>query len=103
MASPGNQHCANCIGTLSFPIHTADGQTPRDESDLSADRPDGYRFLQTVIIFFRFVRFPFVGSRRTHNLASYKLSSIARKTVIVYQLKQIVDKCPLRKCEGGRN
>jgi len=50
MASPGNQHCANCIGTLSFPIHTADGQTPRDESDLSADRPDGYRFLQTVII-----------------------------------------------------
>ena len=51
MASPGNQHCANCIGTLSFPIHTADGQTPRDESDLSADRPDGYRFLQTVIIF----------------------------------------------------
>jgi len=20
MASPGNQHCANCIGTLSFPI-----------------------------------------------------------------------------------
>ena len=22
MASPGNQHCANCIGTLSFPITT---------------------------------------------------------------------------------
>ena len=21
MASPGNRHCANCIGTLSFPIH----------------------------------------------------------------------------------
>ena len=20
MASPGNQHCANCIGTFSFPI-----------------------------------------------------------------------------------
>jgi len=20
MASPGNQHCANCVGTLSFPI-----------------------------------------------------------------------------------
>ena len=20
MASPGNQHCANCIGTLSFPV-----------------------------------------------------------------------------------
>ena len=20
MASPGNQHCANCIGTLSFPL-----------------------------------------------------------------------------------
>ena len=23
MASPGNPHCANCIGTLSFPIITA--------------------------------------------------------------------------------
>jgi len=23
MASPGNQHCANCIGTLSFPISNA--------------------------------------------------------------------------------
>jgi len=22
MASPGNHHCANCIGTLSFPIGT---------------------------------------------------------------------------------
>ena len=21
MASPGNQHCASCIGTLSFPMH----------------------------------------------------------------------------------
>ena len=21
MAGPGNQHCANCIGTLSFPIY----------------------------------------------------------------------------------
>jgi len=21
MASPGNQHCANCIGTFSFPIY----------------------------------------------------------------------------------
>ena len=23
MASPGNEHCANCIGTLSFPIGKA--------------------------------------------------------------------------------
>ena len=23
MASPGNRHCANCIGTLSFPVKTA--------------------------------------------------------------------------------
>jgi len=23
MASPGNQHCASCIGTLSFPIDVA--------------------------------------------------------------------------------
>ena len=25
MASPGNQHCASCIGTLSFPIQSATG------------------------------------------------------------------------------
>ena len=25
MASPRNQHCANCIGTLSFPIFVALG------------------------------------------------------------------------------
>ena len=25
MASPGNRHCANCIGTLSFPICTRVG------------------------------------------------------------------------------
>jgi len=24
MASPGNRHCANCIGTLSFPINSQD-------------------------------------------------------------------------------
>ena len=24
MASPGNRHCASCIGTLSFPIITTD-------------------------------------------------------------------------------
>ena len=31
MASQGNQHCANCIGTLSFPIVllTDLGQTPK--------------------------------------------------------------------------
>ena len=23
MASPGNQHCVNCIGTLSFPMSVA--------------------------------------------------------------------------------
>ena len=27
MASPGNQHCANCIGTLSFPIAYIDVQS----------------------------------------------------------------------------
>ena len=26
MASPGNRHCANCIGTLSFPIQRAPTQ-----------------------------------------------------------------------------
>ena len=24
MASPGNRHCANCIGTLSFPMAVSD-------------------------------------------------------------------------------
>jgi len=26
MAGPGNQHCANCIGTLSFRMRTLDYQ-----------------------------------------------------------------------------
>ena len=26
MAGPGNQHCANCIGTLSFPRKTSEGR-----------------------------------------------------------------------------
>ena len=26
MASPGNQHCANCIGTLSFPVCVSTGR-----------------------------------------------------------------------------
>ena len=26
MASPGNHHCANCIGTLSFPIRAREHQ-----------------------------------------------------------------------------
>jgi len=50
-----------------------------------------------------YFRFPLVGSRRTHNLATYKLSSTASKTVIVYQLKKIVDECPLTKFEGRLN
>ena len=32
MASPGNQHCANCIGTLSFPIHCRSAAGPRVSS-----------------------------------------------------------------------
>jgi len=27
MASPGNRHCANCIGTLSFPIRLRPGRS----------------------------------------------------------------------------
>jgi len=44
-----------------------------------------------------YFRFPFVGSRRTHNLATYKLSSIASKTVIVYQLKKNCRQVPINK------
>jgi len=29
MASPGNRHCANCIGTLSFPVKSGHAVTPR--------------------------------------------------------------------------
>jgi len=28
MANPGNQHCASCIGTLSFPITRLDDKRP---------------------------------------------------------------------------
>ena len=44
-----------------------------------------------------YFRFPLVGSRRTHNLATYKLSSIASKTVIVYQLKKNCRQVPINK------
>ena len=30
MASPGNQHCANCIGTLSFPTFVYNAKLPFD-------------------------------------------------------------------------
>ena len=30
MASPGNQHCANCIGTLSSPMTTELSQLARE-------------------------------------------------------------------------
>ena len=33
MASPGNQHCANCIGTLSFPIATYVWVEYKDQSN----------------------------------------------------------------------
>jgi len=38
MASPGNQHCANCIGTLSFPIgiSTTDINEPALTTSISA-------------------------------------------------------------------
>jgi len=29
MASPGNRHCANCIGALSFPIYRTEPATER--------------------------------------------------------------------------
>jgi len=34
MASPGNQHCANCIGTPSSPLDAADDGQPVLESVL---------------------------------------------------------------------
>ena len=36
MASPGNQHCANCIGTLSFPIYK---QQTKSAKNLTARSP----------------------------------------------------------------
>ena len=39
MASPGNQHCANCIGTLSFPFVGRAGATIRRPSYHSATPP----------------------------------------------------------------
>jgi len=39
MASPGNQHCANCIGTLSFPLNR-DNNTLREYARLLSHIPD---------------------------------------------------------------
>ena len=30
MASPGNRHCANCIGTLSFPMRGCKSDVERE-------------------------------------------------------------------------
>ena len=38
MASPGNQHCAGCIGTLSFPIVTTKVQVFIESSDVPVKR-----------------------------------------------------------------
>jgi len=35
MVSPGNQHCANCIGTLSFPIVRHQPRSPTDVAEVS--------------------------------------------------------------------
>jgi len=48
MASPGNQHCANCIGTLSFPISiscvlNADSRRQVDELISYTERTLAYR------------------------------------------------------------
>jgi len=34
MASPGNQHCANCTGTLSFRTTTGERRTERATRDV---------------------------------------------------------------------
>ena len=39
MASPGNQHCAHCIGTLSFPISITPLTALSSRSALIADSP----------------------------------------------------------------
>jgi len=39
MARPGNQHCANCIGTLSFPLNR-DNNTLREYARLLSHIPD---------------------------------------------------------------
>jgi len=36
MASPGNQHCANCIGTLSFPTYKQQTKSAKDLTVRSA-------------------------------------------------------------------
>ena len=43
IASPGNQHCANCIGTLSFPMETG-GRT-----DSRTDTTDRISFRASVV------------------------------------------------------
>ena len=45
MASPGNRHCANCIGTLSFPINVSRGHRQRAPHDAvsGVNKLDGRR------------------------------------------------------------
>ena len=45
MASPGNQHCANCIGTLLFPIEHSNS---RFDSIRCANRLESIRFVKKI-------------------------------------------------------
>jgi len=53
MASPGNQHCANCIGTLSIPIGPwgVDMTAPRRKSTPTLyDGPEACRIADEKVI-----------------------------------------------------
>jgi len=48
MAGPGNRHCANCIGTLSFPIRTVRDAKVDSEAWDDSDLAPGNRNLEML-------------------------------------------------------
>ena len=46
MTSRGNQHCSNCIGTLSFPIITPYGSTYKSSLQINYDHASYYAYFK---------------------------------------------------------
>jgi len=68
MANPENQHCANCIGTLSFPIARTDKQTDAPDRAHYSDNYSGRPPAKLVAALLRVARVTAGLAESTGNL-----------------------------------
>ena len=94
MASPGNQHCANCIGTLSFPTV---GSLPNECIGLSA--AIGIRNIKATAMLKRdtslaVCSFPVANGELFSGFASYTfVKSLLDKFVFKSYAQRMVKQC----------